>query len=202
MSREPYSGPEQWHDLARLVVNESLESATRTLYCEDHDRTLQVRYHYLENLLVIEESADDHLFGWHTIAEYEGADIPSLVRGDLDTFTDALTTYDRGTKTRERIKPDIEFADLESHATLVKCTECGYREVVTGSVEEWTDCCDRPKRHGSPLIDRNTAVDIAAAPFKERLAELEEEPVRTEVLHLYETLFPPWEEQEVGINAE
>ncbi|QCC57248.1 hypothetical protein [Natrinema thermotolerans] len=198
MSREPYSDPSQWHDLARLVLNERLESAERTLYCEDRDRSLRARYHQLEDSLVLEESADDHLFGWHTIAVYEGPDLPAVVRGDRESFTAALETYDRGERTRERVKPDIEFADLETHATLVRCKSCGYREVVTGDIgDACRDCCDDVHQYGSPLIDRNTAVDLAAAPFEERLAALEDGPVRDEVLELYETLFPPWDEREV-----
>lgn len=198
MTHEPYSDPNQWHDLARLVINERLESATRTIYCEDRDRSLRARYYQLDGLLVLEESAEDFMFGWHTIAEYEGPDLPSVVRGDREPFVDALTTYDRGAKTRERIKPDIEFADLETHATLIRCDNCGHRSVTEGSVDDWPDCCETPNRRGSPLIDRNAAVDIAAAPFKEQLEALEDGPVREEVLELYETLFPPWDEREVS----
>lgn len=199
MTRDPYSDPSQWHDLARLVLNERLESATRNLYCEDRDRSLRARYHQLDGLLVLEESADDHLFGWHTVAIYEGPDLPDLIRSDRETFTDALETFDRGMRTRERMKPDIEFADLETHAHLIRCKECGNRAVVAGSIDgEWPDCCAQPANHAAPLIDRNAAVDIAAAPFKKRLAELEDGPVREAVLDLYETLFPPWEEREVG----
>lgn len=204
MSSDPYSDPSQWHDLARLVLNERLESATRTIYCEDRDRELRARYHQLEDYLVLEESAEDFMFGWHTVAEYEGPDLPSLVRGDRAMFVDALQTYDRGMKTRERVKPDIEFADLETHAHLIRCKSCGNRSVVAGSTVggEWPDCCDRPKHHGAPLIDRNAAVDIAAAPFKKRLEELADGPVRDEVLALYETLFPPWDEREVPDSGE
>jgi len=197
MTREPYSDPGQWHDLAQLVVEERLTEATRTIDCGRTNRDLRVRYYPIENLLVIEESAESHHWAFHTIAEYEGRDLETIVRGDRERFLDALSTYDRGEKTFHRIRSDIKFADHERQATLVKCSSCGYQEVSAGEIE-WPDCCEDSSLSGSPLIDRNEAVDLVSAPFEDRIESLDDGPAREELIALYETLFPPFEEEAVN----
>ncbi|AEH39294.1 hypothetical protein [Halopiger xanaduensis] len=128
-----------------------------------------MRYYPVDGALHIEEAADDLLFGWHTVAVYEGDDLESLVHNDRATFTDVLKTT-MGTTTCEGIKFDIEFADLETHAKLFHCDTCDHRSIVPGSVDgDWPDCCDRLQRRNSPLINRNAVVDILPHRSRKRL---------------------------------